>query len=90
MIERLHEWERVAKVAEESGETIEALIGQFGQNPRKGVVGDKHTVIKELLDVAVTALGAVESLNGNQGRALNMLDGHIEFLCERLGIEVQP
>jgi len=63
-------WGRVAKLTEESGEAIAALIGLTGQNPRKGVTHTAEDVVAELLDVAITALGAVEHMTGNVGLAL--------------------
>jgi hypothetical protein len=66
-------WGRVAKLTEEAGEAVAALIGMTGQNPRKGVTHTVDDVVAELLDVAITALGAVEHLTGNQGHALPAL-----------------
>lgn len=80
-------WARVAKVAEESGEVIAALIGATGQNPRKGFTHSLQDVQKELLDVAVTALCAVEYLNGNGGVSGDLLREHVRILSERAGIE---
>lgn len=53
-------WGRLAKITEEAGEVIEAYIGMTGQNPRKGVTHARGDVVAELLDIAATALGAVE------------------------------
>lgn len=66
-------WHRVAKVGEESGEVLAALIGATGGNPRKGVTHTYSDIIEELLDVAVTALGAVEHLDDHRGRSLTLL-----------------
>jgi hypothetical protein len=71
-------WGRVAKVAE--------YVGATGQNPRKGVQGCVDDVVKELLDVAVTALAAVEHFNGNDGGSLAMLAEHIDGLVVRAGL----
>lgn len=51
-------WQRVGKLAEEVGETVTALIGAQGSNPRKGYYAGYDDVADELLDVAITALGA--------------------------------
>lgn len=59
-------WWRCAKVAEESGEVIQALLAAAGENPRKAR-GDLAAVEKELLDVAFAALGAIAHLHGNEG-----------------------
>lgn len=50
------DWARCAKISEEAGEVIDALIGITGQNPRKGVYGSEEDLFKELCDVALTAL----------------------------------
>lgn len=70
-------WGRLAKLTEESGEVIAAYIGASGQNPRKGITHSIEDVFSELLDVAVTALGAFEHLDGHRGRALDELDSKI-------------
>ena len=68
-------WGRVAKVGEEAGEVMTELAGVTGQNPRKGVYSTKAKLREELLDLAVTALGAVEHLDGHQADAIpDMLD----------------
>jgi hypothetical protein len=79
-------WGRVGKVTEEAGEATAALIGATGQNPRKGHTHDMMDVVQELLDVAVTALGAVEHITGNQGAALSMLDEKVHNVCSRAGV----
>ena len=76
-------WGRLAKVSEECGEAIAAYIGATGQNPRKGVTHTIDDVIEELLDVAVTALGAIEHLTGHDGLALSRLDGKIVRVARR-------
>lgn len=78
-------WGRVAKVGEENGEVLAALIGWLGANPRKNVTHSKQDVIDELLDVAVAALGAVEHLTGNQGEALDRLADKIAVVHQRTG-----
>lgn len=79
-------WGRLAKIAEEGGEVIEAFIAATGQNPRKGVTKTLEAVLEELLDVAVTALGAYEHIDGHQGRALRELDHKIVRVAERAGL----
>jgi hypothetical protein len=79
-------WHRVAKIGEEAGEVIDALIGATGGNPRKGVVGSMDHVVKELLDVAATALGAVEHLTGNQGTSGDRLAVHFGTLLDRVDL----
>lgn len=83
-------WGRLSKITEEAGEVIGAYIGYTGQNPRKGVTHMRGDVIAELLDVAVTALGAVEHLSAHQGLALYVLLDKIEAVAERAGITTSP
>lgn len=82
-------WGRLAKITEEAGEVIAAYIGATGQNPRKGQTHSVDDVIGELLDVAVTALGAIEHLTGHQGDALARLDEKIVAVGTRAGV-VRP
>lgn len=53
---------RILKVMEEAGEVAQAVIGAAGQNPRKGRTHDVDDIARELVDVAVTALVALQSL----------------------------
>jgi NTP pyrophosphatase (non-canonical NTP hydrolase) len=80
------DWERTAKVCEEAGEVIAAMIGVTGQNPRKGVTHTVHDVIEELLDVVVTGLGAIEHLTGHSGVSLDLLDDKIHRVALRAGV----
>lgn len=79
-------WGRVAKITEEAGEVIEAMIGWTAQNPRKGQTHSKNDVIEELLDVAITALGAIEHLQGHQGAAMTLLRKKVAYVAERAGV----
>lgn len=80
-------WGRIAKVSEEHGEAIAALILATGQNPRKPGDPEQYAnVIKELLDVAVTALGAVEHMTGNTGLSVRLLGQHVEDVVKRAGL----
>lgn len=76
----------VVKIAEELGEVADALIGWQGQNPRKGIYASKDDVTKELLDVALTALCAVEFMTDNNGKAMGKLFDHIKANRARAGI----
>lgn len=76
-------WGRISKIAEENGEVIAALIGMTGQNPRKGVTHNPNDVMEELMDVALTALGALEHMTGNRGIALGMFDDKIDRVHQR-------
>jgi hypothetical protein len=77
---------RVGKLTEESGEVWDALIGVIGQNPRKGVYATWEDVDKELLDVIVTAWGALEHRHGNKGVVAVMLSAFVRGLVIRAGI----
>lgn len=83
-------WGRLAKVAEEGGEVVAAYIGATGQNPRKGQTHVIHDVVDELMDVAITALGAVEHLTGHEGTALAILDARIVAVASRAGLVTRP
>ena len=83
-------WGRLSKITEEAGEVIAAYIGHTGQNPRKGRTHHEGDVIEELLDVAVTALGAVEHMGGHEGLALGALFEKINAVAERAGVRVIP
>jgi hypothetical protein len=76
-------WGRLAKVAEESGEVIRAYIAATGQNPRRGVSGDLDAVRAELLDVATTALCALEHLDGCRGTSMAALTAHVRGVAIR-------
>lgn len=77
---------RNIKVAEEVGEVVDKLIGLTGANPRKGVYASEADVVEELLDGAISLLGAAESLLGNEGTALEALDRKIGRVFERAGL----
>jgi hypothetical protein len=79
-------WHRVAKVSEEAGEVIEAMIGWYGRNPRKGVCKTQDDVVGELLDTALAALGAVEHILDHPGRAFTLLEQHAIRIAKRAGV----
>lgn len=79
-------WARVGKIGEEFGEVVAALISYTGQNPRKPAGSSLGAIRAELLDVAVSALGAVEHLTGNRGTALDLLAEHVERVHARAGL----
>lgn len=80
------DWGRLAKICEEAGEVITAFIGMTGQNPRKGVHKTLDDLLGELMDVAVTALGAYEHMTGHQGVALVALHQKLRFISQRAGL----
>jgi NTP pyrophosphatase (non-canonical NTP hydrolase) len=54
---------QLLKISEEAGEVAQAVIGAYGQNPRKGFSHTWEDVEAEVCDVAVTALVALARLN---------------------------
>jgi hypothetical protein len=85
-----HVWRRIGKVTEENGEVTEAWLGVIGENQRKGQFGSVDDVVKELLDVATCALGAIEHLTGNAGCSMHKLREHIDYVFARAGLEAVP
>ena len=79
-------WARLAKITEEAGEVVAAHIGATGQNPRKGVTHTRADVEAELLDVALTALAALEHLRGHDARSLDLLATRLEDTLRRAGL----
>lgn len=64
-IERFQEPEsgkllRILKLSEEIGEVAQAIIGTYGANKRKGITHTKEDIAKELSDVIITAMVALE------------------------------
>ncbi|MEV7279732.1 MazG-like family protein [Streptomyces sp. NPDC093111] len=85
-------WGRVAKVGEEAGEVIAALVGALGHNPRKGVHDTMQHVEYELLDVAMTALCAVAHLRSHRSGTPDLFDllrQHIRTVHERSGASAE-
>jgi NTP pyrophosphatase (non-canonical NTP hydrolase) len=74
------------QISASSGQAMEALLAFTGGNPRKGRTGDLLAVRHELLDVALTALCAVEHLDGGGGTAWDALVGHMAAVAARAGI----
>ena len=67
------DWARVAKVTEEAGEAVDALIGLTGQNPRKGVYGDLDHLLDELADVALATVYAIQHFTKDAGKTLDRI-----------------
>lgn len=77
---------RLFKLTEEAGEVATAAIGAFGSNPRKGVTNGFDEVLDELLDVAITALGAYEHLQGYEGNSMTDLHAKILKVARRANV----
>lgn len=81
---------RVSKCANESGEALNALERALGMSPRKGRCGTMDEVRDELLDVALTALGAYEHLSGAHGASAHALLTHTESRMRQVGLLPKP
>lgn len=79
-------WARLAKITEEAGEVVAAQIGATGQNPRKGVTHSALDVQEELLDVALTALAALEHVRGHDEKSLELLSDKLAQTLRRAGL----
>lgn len=79
-------WARLAKITEETGEVVAAHIGATGQNPRKGVTHTSADVEDELLDVALTALAALEHLRRHDARSMELLAARLDAALRRAGL----
>lgn len=77
------DWARVAKVAEEVGESIDALIGCTGQNPRKGHYGGVDELLGELADVAVTGMFAIQHFTKDERRTGAVVMASLEKAAKR-------
>lgn len=77
---------RLFKLTEEAGEVATAAIGAFGANPRKGVTNGFDEVLDELLDVAITALGAYEHLQGYEGNSMKDLHAKMLKVARRANV----
>jgi NTP pyrophosphatase (non-canonical NTP hydrolase) len=77
---------RIDKLMEEVGEVGQALGGYVGENPRKGFTHEKEDVMAELLDVAITALGAWEHMGGNRGDSGEALEDKLYRVLNRVGL----
>ncbi|MFE6780182.1 MazG-like family protein [Streptomyces sp. NPDC057702] len=61
---------RLLKLAEETGEVMNAYIGLTGQNPRKGVTHGRDEVAAELCDVILTAAVALHAFSDDPAATL--------------------
>lgn len=81
------DWARVAKVIEEGGEAVDALIGVTGQNPRKGVYGDTAHLLDELADVAMTGIYAIQHFTKDRAETRRIVLARADHHAARVGIE---
>jgi NTP pyrophosphatase (non-canonical NTP hydrolase) len=78
------DWARVAKIGEELGEAIDALIGYTGQNPRKGEYGSVDDLLNELADVAFTGILAIQHFTKSYSHTAEILNARIERIHSRV------
>jgi NTP pyrophosphatase (non-canonical NTP hydrolase) len=77
------DWARVAKVTEECGEAVEAMVGMTGQNPRKGVTHTEDDLLGELADILLTGLYAIQHFTKSTERTKHIIQDKIEYQRER-------
>jgi hypothetical protein len=77
---------RVLKLAEEVGEAVEAYIGFTGQNPRKGVTHTGLQFYHELIDVAVTALCALQHFTQDDKVTRAYVEARVRATVRRAGL----
>ena len=77
------DWARVTKAGEEVGEAIDALIGFTGQNPRKGTYGSREDLLKELGDIAVTGMFAIQHFTKSADETASVLMNALEKAAAR-------
>jgi NTP pyrophosphatase (non-canonical NTP hydrolase) len=77
---------RVMKLMEEAGEAAAAYIGVTGQNPRKGVTHTQDDLLKELADVAITALCAIQHFTQDEAVTRAYLAAKVHGIITRSGI----
>lgn len=78
------DWGRIAKLMEEVGEVADAYIGATGQNPRKGIYGSMDDVLKELADVAFTAICAIQHFTKNPTQTKDTMERRARELKGRI------
>lgn len=83
------DWARVAKIQEEAGEAIDALIGVTVQNHRKGEYGSWEHLYDELADVAWTGVYAIQHFTKDIERTRAILMARAERHAERVGIVIE-
>lgn len=84
------DWARVAKVVEEAGEAVDALIGISGQNPRKGTYGSHQDLYDELCDTALTALYGLQHFVKNRHETVGLLLDRARYHRSRVEGAVLP
>lgn len=79
------DWARVAKIGEEAGEAIDALIAWTGQNPRKPQRPKAYNeMLDELADASLTGIYAIQHFTKNASLTLMCLRDRLEYHHSRL------
>ena len=73
------DWSRVAKVIEELGESIAALIGYTGQNPRKGVTDTEEHMLDEIADTLIACVLAIQHFTKDTARTTAIVDNRWQY-----------
>lgn len=80
------DWARIAKVAEELGETLQALIAYTGQNPRKGRYGTQREMLDEFADTLITCLLGIQHFTKNEDQTREIIVDRWLYRKEKAGI----
>lgn len=78
------DWARIAKVIEELGECVDAMIYFTGQNPRKGTRFTKLDMLFELADVVMTGVLAIQHFTKDDAETREILRRKQEFIYRRM------
>lgn len=79
------DWARVAKVAEEAGEAIDALIAWTGQNPRKPQRDEaRGEMLDELADTAMTAILGMQHFTKDADHTMQLVWAKLDRIYERV------
>jgi hypothetical protein len=78
------DWARIGKVIEELGESISALIGATGQNPRKGTTHSQEDVLGEVADSVMTGILAIQHFTKNTSETRRILMEKQEKIYRRM------
>jgi hypothetical protein len=78
------DWARIAKVIEELGEAVSAMIGATGQNPRKGTINHRDDILNELGDVVMTGILAIQHFTKSTSATREILRNKQSFIYRRM------
>lgn len=81
---------RVVMVGEGAGKVMAAYIGISGEPPYRGVTHTKEGLVRELVNVAITALVAVVHFSEPEEDLFTLLMAEIDRVCGNNGIAIPP